>query len=161
MNEYLKSILILSVISGIVNSLISSNNSLKKYINYFISLVLVIIILSPVFKICKSFIGIKEYIENFKHSINTEEIIDDSNSIIINSGEESISNGIKNILISKFNFENNDVYVSLNIDKSDIGAIKINSVNIILTNKASWANADTVKEYLENMVGCKINVTRR
>ena len=65
------------------------------------------------------------------------------------------------MVISKFGFEETDVYVSLDLDKANIGSIKIRSVNVVLTNKASWSDTDRVKEYLDKTVGCKINVTRR
>lgn len=161
MNSYLKTILLLSVIGGIINSLIIPQNKVKKYVSYFISLIMILVILSPIFKFISSFENVKEYISNFYHSIRTEEIIEQSNSLIVKTSEENVCNGIKEIIISKFGFEKTDVYVSINCDKSDISCIKINEVTVILTNKASWSNIDAVKEYLDKTVGCKINVTRR
>ena len=160
MNEFLRSVLLLSVVSGIINSLII-NGTVKKYVNYLISLICVLIIISPVFNILSSISKIEEYINNFTHSIKTEEIINNSNSLIVNTSEEKVCNGIKEMVISKFGFEETDVYVSLDLDKADIGSIKIRSVNVVLTNKASWSDTDRVKEYLDKTVGCKINVTRR
>ena len=160
MNEFLRSVLLLSVVSGIMNSLII-NGTVKKYVNYLISLICVLIIISPVFNVLSSISKIEEYINNFTHSIKTEEIINNSNSLIVNTSEEKVCNGIKEMIISKFGFEETDVYVSLDLDKADIGSIKIRSVNVVLTNKASWSDTDRVKEYLDKTVGCKINVTRR
>jgi hypothetical protein len=160
MNEFLRSVLLLSVVSGIINSLII-NGTVKKYVNYLISLICVLIIISPVFNVLSSISKIEEYINNFTHSIKTEEIINNSNSLIVNTSEEKVCNGIKEMVISKFGFEETDVYVSLDLDKADIGSIKIRSVNVVLTNKASWSDTDRVKEYLDKTVGCKINVTRR
>lgn len=160
MNGLLKSILVLAVISGIINSLVNSG-VIKKYVNYFISLIVVLVLLSPLFKILSSFDSIKEYINNFIHSIKTEEIIDNSNELIVNTSEKRVCDGIKEMIISKFNFESTDVYVSLECNKSEISSIKITAVNVILTNKASWSDTDAVKAYLDKAVGCKINVTRR
>lgn len=160
MNEFLRSVLLLSVVSGIINSLII-NGTVKKYVNYLISLICVLIIISPVFNVLSSISKIEEYINNFTHSIKTEEIINNSNSLIVNTSEEKVCNGIKEMVISKFGFEETDVYVSLDLDKADIGSIKIRSVNVVLTNKASWSDTDRVKEYLDKTVGCKIKVTRR
>lgn len=161
MNNFLSGILVLAVISGIINSLVVSNNSLKKYVNYILGLVMAISVFSPVFSILSSFDNIKEYIEDFSHSIRTEEIIDNSSSIIVSSCEENVCNGIKELVISKFGFKETDVYVSLVCDKSDISSIKIREINVVLTNEASWSDTDRVKEYLDKAVGCKINVTRR
>lgn len=161
MGEFFKSIIILSVISGILGSILSSSGAIKKYISYFLSLIMILIFLSPVLNILSSFNKIGEYMDNFKHSIKTEEIIEKSNRLIINAGEESIRGGIKELIISKFNFEESDVYVYLNCDKSNINSIKINSIDVVLTNKASWTDTESVKEYLDKAVGCEINVTRR
>lgn len=160
MNSFLKSILTLSVIAGISSSIISST-LIKKYVNYFISLIMVLIIISPLFNFLSSLDNIKEYVEDFKHSIRTEEILSSSNELIVSSTEKSVCDGIKELILTKFGFDENDVYVSLECDKSNISSIKIKAVNITLTNKASWSDTDAVKDYLDKMIGCKINVKRR
>lgn len=161
MNMFFKSILSLSVVSGIASSILNSNSSIKKYVSYFISLIMILIIFSPVFNIVKSFDSIKEYISDFKHSIKTEEIIENSNELIINTSEFKICDGIKEMIITKFGFDTSDVFVTINCDKDNINSIKIKSIDVILTNKASWADVDLVKEYLDKAVGCEINVSRR
>ena len=117
--------------------------------------------LSIFFKIFSSFDSIKEYIKDFSHSIKTEEIIDNSNTLIVNTTSERVCEGIKELVITKFGFDENDVYITLELDEYDISAIKIRCVNVVLTNKASWSDTDKVKEYLDKTVGCQINVTRR
>lgn len=160
MNALFRSLLVLAVISGIINSLILQG-TVKKYVNYFISLIMVLVLLSPLFEILSSFDNVKEYINDFFHSIRTEEILDSSNTLIVNTSEQRVCDGIKEMIITKFAFEETDVYVSLECDKSDITSIKILAINVTLTNKASWSDTDKVKDYLDKMVGCKINVTRR
>lgn len=161
MNTYLNTILTLAIISGIVSTILSSHDKVKKYVSYLLSLIMMLVILTPLFNVFSSFENIKEYINDFYHSIKTEEIIENSNALIVNTSEESVCSGIKEMIISKFAFEENDVYVSLDCDKSDISAIKIRAVNVVLTNKASWSDTDKVTEYLDKMIGCKINVIRR
>lgn len=161
MNAFIKSILTLAVISGIANSVLSSAGAVKRYVNYFISLVMILVIMTPFFNVLSSLNGIKEYIEDFNHSIKTEEIINNSNNLIISNSERLTCNGIKELIITKFGFEESDVYVSLECDKENINAIQIKAVTVILTNAASWADTDNVKEYLDKTVGCKISVTRR
>ncbi len=160
MNEFFKAILIFSVISGIISSLIV-NGAVKKYVNYLISLIMVLIIISPIFNILSSINKIEEYMRDFSHSIKTEELINSSNALIVNTSEERVCDGIKEMIISKFGFEETDVYISLDLDKTEINSIKIKAVNVVLTNKASWSDTDRVKEYLDKTIGCKISVTRR
>ncbi len=161
MSGFLNSILVLAIASAIIGSLLSYNNTIKKYVSYFLSLIMLLVLLTPLFKLFSSFDIIKEYIKNFSHSIKTEEIIDNSNTLIVNTTSERVCDGIKELIITKFGFEESDVYVSLELDEYDISAIKIRAVNVVLTNKASWSDTDKVKEYLDKTVGCQINVTRR
>ncbi|MBQ8738025.1 MAG: stage III sporulation protein AF [Clostridia bacterium] len=160
MNDFFNAILIFSVISGIISSLII-NGAIKKYVNYLIGLIMVLVVMSPVFSVLSSINKIEEYMRDFSHSIKTEELINSSNTLIVNTSEERVCNGIKEMVISKFGFEETDVYISLDLDKAEINAIKIRAVNVVLTNKASWSDTDRVKEYLDKTIGCKINVTRR
>lgn len=161
MNTFIYSILTISIISAILSSFISSSNPLKKYINYLCSIILVFTILSPILSIFKNTFNVKEYISNFYHSINTEEIIQNSNTIIVNTSKKNVCNGIKEALISKFSFEETDVYVDLEINSKDITAIEITKVKVILTNKASWSDTDKVKSFLEELLSCQIDVSRR
>lgn len=160
MNDFFNAILIFSVISGIISSLII-NGAIKKYVNYLIGLIMVLVVMSPVFSVLSSINKIEEYMRDFSHSIKTEELINNSNTLIVNTSEERVCNGIKEMVISKFGFEETDVYISLDLDKAEINAIKIRAVNVVLTNKASWSDTDRVMEYLDKTIGCKINVTRR
>ncbi len=160
MREYVSTLLLVSVVGGIVSSLCSSLSSLKKYINYFIGLVAIICMLSPLTSLLSNIGATKDYIKEYFNSFASEEIIDNSNDIIINSGVDSIKNGIKSTIIQRFSFDESDVIVELDIDKSNIEAIKIKQINIILTGKASWSDVDNVKEYLENIIGGNISVKR-
>ena len=162
MKRYLYTILLLSLIIGIISSFISdTSNGTKKYINYLMGLIMVITILMPFKNMAAGILNLKEYINDFFTNIKTEQIIDESNSVIINSSKENISNGLKKALISKFGFSEKDIYVSIDTDETEISAIKLTGVNIIMTNNASWSNVDEVQKYMENLVGVRVSVTRK
>ena len=161
MNMFIKSILTLAIISGIANSILNSSGTIKRYVNYFISLIMILVVISPICNALSSIDHIEEYIEDFTHSIKTEEIINNSNHLIINNSEKLTCEGIKELIITKFGFQESDIYVSLDCDKENINSIQLKAVNVVLTNKASWADIDTVKDYLDKTIGCKVNVTRR
>ena len=162
MNGYLKAIVILAVLSGIIKAFISDNNSgTKKYINYLIGLIMVTVILLPFKNFTYQIGNIKEQISDFINGYDFENAINNSNFVIVNTTKEKVCEGLKEALISKFNFDERDVFIELTIDDTDISAIKITGVNIILTNKASWSNVDAVKSYMENLVGVNTNVTRK
>jgi hypothetical protein len=116
--------------------------------------------LSPLASFLSNIGSTKDFIKEYFDSFASEEIINSTNDIIINSGIDSIKNGIENTLIQKFGFNEGDIIVELDIDKSNIEAIKIKKINIILTGKASWSDVDRVKSYLESIIGGNISVKR-
>lgn len=162
MDAYVNTLLTVSVICGIVNSFLpSSKKSLKKYVGYVMGLVMALVILSPLASLVGGVGTIKENIKNFTDNLVIEEKTDNANKIIINATEKSICDKMKNMLISKYNFEETDVYVSLETEENASEAITVTKVVVTLTNKASWSDADRVKKYLENMLGCEISVSKR
>jgi hypothetical protein len=162
MTGYLRSIVILSIISGIIKAFFTDTGSnTKKYVNFLIGLIMVAVIISPLKDLRRKLNYAKDYINDFTNGIFTNEVIDKSNYIIIKSSKEKICEGIKEAVISKYNFDTRDIYVDIVMDTTEISAIKITGVNIILTNRASWSNVDEVKKYTENLVGVTVNVTRK
>jgi len=162
MSGYLRSIIILAVISGIIKAFFTdASTNTKKYINFLTGLVMVAIIISPLKDLRVKINNAREYISDFSNGIFASDVIDKSNYIIIKSSKEKICEGIKEAVISKYGFDKRDIYVDIIVDTTEISAIKITRVNIILTNRASWSNVDEVKKYTENLVGVKVNVTRK
>ena len=162
MNGYLKAIVIMAVLSGIIKAFMSDSASgTKKYVNYLIGLIMVTVIILPFKNFTYQISNIKEQISDFINGYDFGNALNDSNSVIVNTTKEKVCEGIKDALISKFGFDERDVFIELTIDDTEISAIKITGVNIILTNKASWSNVDTVKAYMENLGGVNTNVTRK
>ena len=162
MSGYLYSIIVLAVITGILRSVSSDMRSgIKKYVTFLSSLVMVTVIILPFGKITMGITDLRNAISDIYEGILSSNHINNSNSIIIDTGKDKISEGIKEALISKFNFDKKDVYVTVNTDETHINAVKILSVDIVLTNKASWSNVTQVKEYTENLIGVTANVTRK
>ena len=103
----------------------------------------------------------KEHINGIFESLDFQNKINDSNSVIVNTTKEKVTKGLRDALISKYGFDERDIFIELILDDSEISSIKITGVNIILTNKASWSNVDSVKSYTENLIGVNVNVTRK
>jgi len=160
MSKYIYSLLIISVVGGLINSIVSSFGT-RKYINYFINLLVVLCLLAPLTSTLKNITNIKENIKSFLVNDSIQETIDDSNNLIINTGLEAISEGIKNEIINKYNFDTKEVIVEIEGDSTNIEAVKIKKIKVILTGKASWTDVDAVKAFLDNMIGGNIVVIRR
>ena len=162
MKSYIYTILALAVVCGIISSLLSdTNQGTKKYVNFLMGLVMVITIMMPFKNLTYGISNIKNAVNGFFDNIKIQQIIDNSNTVIINSSKENICKGIKNSLLSKYGFNENEVEISLEIDTSEISAIKITGVNIILSGKAAWSDVNEVSKYMENLVGVNVNVTRK
>ena len=161
MNSYIYSLLIISVVGGIINSYTSSFGKTKKYVEYFIGLLIVITLISPIINVINNFSMFENNINDFVENLINEQELGNTNEIIINSSSEAIINGIKKDLVNKFNFDDKDLIIDLELDKNSIESIKIIKINVILTGKASWSDVDTVKEYLEKIIGGDIYVTRK
>ncbi len=162
MNGYIYTILVVAIIGGIVNSIVSeSYGSLKKHINYVVGLICVICLIAPLGSLIKNSGEIKEGISDFFDNVVNEEYLDSSNSLIVNTGVDKVCLGIKSTVIDKFGFDEGDVIVTLETDTQNIDSITITKINIVLTGKASWTDVKNVKDYIENLVGVKADVTRR
>ena len=161
MNNYIYSLLIVSLIGGIINTFTDGMGSTKRYISYFLSLMMVICMASPIFSVIKSTEGIKDNINSFFNEITDNDKLDGLNEIIVNTSTEAVIKGIKNTIVDRFGFDENEVFVEIETDKTSIESIKITKIKVILTGKASWSDVETVKEYLLNVVGGDVSVTRR
>ena len=162
MKGYIYTVLALAIICGIISSIISeANQGTKKYVNFLMGLIMVITIMLPFKNLTYGISNIKDTVNNFFTNLDTQHLIDKSNTVIINSSKENISKGIKNSIISKYGFDENEVKVSLEIDKSEISAIKITAVYIALSGKAAWSDVNDVSKYMENLVGVRVYVTRK
>ncbi len=162
MNGYIYTILVVAIIGGIVNSIVSeSYGSLKKHINYVVGLICVISLIAPLSSLIKNSGELKESISGFFDNVVNEEYLDSSNSLIVNTGVDKVCLGIKSTVIDKFGFDENDVIVTLETNTQNIDSITITKINIVLTGKASWTDVKNVKDYIENLVGVRADVTRR
>lgn len=122
---------------------------------------MVICMISPLIDVLENVSQIKENFSNFFEEITDSDSLNSKNEIIINTGTNALVKGIKNTLLEKYGFNEKEIIVELETDTTNIESIKITKINVILTGKASWSNVDSVKEYLEKIVGGDISVVRR
>ena len=160
MNKYVITIFISTFISGILLTL-TPEGKIKKYVQYIISLVLIISIIAPISSLLLSVTDLKRDLQDYISDILVSEKIEISNSLIINTGIEKISEGIKEAIVDKYNFDENEISVELILNGENISTIKIAKINVYLTGKSSWSDANKIEEYLKSLIGGDINVKRR
>ena len=160
MNGYIITLLVISFVGGIINSILP-NGGLKKYVKYIISLVCVISLVSPLSSIVLNASSIKDGVTSFVDKIIINDKVEISNSLILNTSAEKISEGIKDTIINKYNFEEKEVFVDVIFNKKNNAAITIDKIEVSLTGKASWSDCERIEEYLKSLTGCNISVKRR
>lgn len=160
MSGYISSILVIAVVGGIVTSLVSSSK-LKKHISYLIGLASTLVLLSPIATIFSSIDTIKENIESFINNTLTSDALNNTNSLIVTTGIDKISQGIKEVIINKYKFDENEVQIDIKTDSTDITSIKITQICITLTGKATWTDADNIEKTIEDYVGCNVIVKKK
>ena len=161
MSKYINTILISTFVGSIIIAIAPNKGNYKKYIRYIVSLVSLLCIISPLAQILFDITSLKSNVKNYLDDLFISEKVEISNSLIINTGVEKISNGIKDAIVEKYNFNENEVFVELVVDKANINAIKIKEINVFLAGKASWSDANKIEAYLKDLIGGEINVKRR
>lgn len=160
MKAYIFTIISISIISGILTSLLS-NNKLKKYVNFVSGLICTITLLAPITAIATNAYKISENITGFVNKLDVQNSIEKSNQIIISEGTEQISQGIKNAIVNKFSLSEKHLKIEIIIDDKNIDALIIKEVIIILTGEATWCDEKDIKDYIENLIGTKVTVMKQ
>ena len=160
MKAYIFTIITVSVIGGIVTSLISDENaSLKKRLNFIIGIICAIVLLSPIVSVVSNVNQVKKGINEFVGSINADN--SKLNTLIISNGAEKITSGIKKTVVNKFNIDEAEITVDLVLNNEDIESIEIEQIKIELTGKATWLDEFKIKEFVEEQTGCSVKIIKR
>ncbi len=162
MKEYIATIFLVSIVGSIIISMVSHRDpGLKKHISFVIGLIYAIVFISPVVSLAQNTELFKENMSNMFSELVTNDKIDKTNQIIVDSSVNKICNGIKEAIINEYNFNENDVKVNAQINDKNLQAITINKIEITLLNDATWYDADKIKDYVTNLVGCQVEVLKR
>lgn len=161
MKLYVMTIITVSVLGGIVSAMLPKDNSgLKKQVNFVIGLICAIALLSPVVSIAKNAGALTGEIEKAINSLEVKDSISQGNKIIIESGTEQISKGVTEAIISKYGFDTENVSVSLTVNDDKIEAIVLEKITVTLKNEATWTDGNKVKQYVEGLVGCPVQIIK-
>ena len=160
MSGYISSIITVSTIGGILVSLLSEKSSkLKKQIGFIVGLICALVFISPIIGVLNNSQMIKDNITNIILSIEGSHN-DISNEIIVGTSLEKIADGIKNMVVNKFELAENDVDVQAFVTGDSKDVIYIDYVEIRLKNGATWIDDKKIEEYVEEISGCKVQIKR-
>lgn len=161
MKIYFTTVLTISLIGGIITSLLpEKSNSLKKYIKYVIGLICTITLISPLTSVLGNITTLQSNINDFFNSNFSQNAIDTSNKLILDTGIEKVSSGIKSVLINKFKIAESNIDIDIISDDTDISAIKITKIIITLKGNATWENSESISNYLDGLISCDIEIKK-
>lgn len=150
MKNYFFTLLIASVLGGIIAVFVSGSNY-EKYIKYIASLICVVIILAPL----KSFISAPFTLpEEYKEATESTISITEANEAIASLTISGLDTYIKDILFSKFGI--NAPSTDIKIDWAD-NCLVINKITVFLANKDSKYQAK-VQKYLTETICDSVEV---
>ena len=162
MNNYLLTIILVSIGIGILDIISPNNSKISKYTQSIGLLVILCVIISPISKIVKT---IDEgFINNLKNNIliDTDEINEEYQNILNNYLSESsisaLENQIDEILNDKFDIPSNESEVKVitqYIDKT----LHLSEIKIALSGMSIFKNPYTIEEYFYNLLESKCTVT--
>ena len=160
MNSYIFAIITISIVGGITTSLIPPNNiRIKKHLNLVISLIFLIILIAPIKKTIDKTSIIKENIDSFIESINSN--VEYTNNLIVNTSIDKISLGIKEAIVNEFNFKDDYLKIVIDYNKDNIEAIQIIKVEIYLFNEATWSDESKIQEFIEKLINCDVKIIKK
>ncbi|MBQ7353008.1 MAG: stage III sporulation protein AF [Clostridia bacterium] len=161
MKIYFTTILTISLVGGIITSLLpEKSNSLKKYVKYVIGLICAITLISPLTSVLGNITKLQSNINDFFDSNFSQKAIDTSNNLVLETGIEKVSIGIKSVLINKFKIDESNIDIDIISDDTDISAIKIAKIIIILKGNATWENSESIRNYLDGLISCDIEIKK-
>ena len=160
MSGYICSIITVSTIGGILVSLLSDKSSkLKKQIGFIVGLICALVFISPIIGVLNNSQAIKDNITSIVLSIEGEHN-NISNEIIVGTSLEKIAQGIKSMIVNKFDLNEQDVEVQVFVTDDSKDVIYIDYVEIRLKNGATWIDDKKIEEYVQEMSGCKVQIKR-
>ena len=156
MRDYIRSILIVSVITGLVQSLLPSEK-MKKHIRFLSSCIVLLLLLHPLVTIGDALRGIYSDVNDLLDRIEAAEQSGMANgeALIQTYGEKAVSDYVNKYLSSEFALDQDEIEVQINNNESDI------LVTVILRGRASWADGTAIAERLKNKLSCPIKVIRK
>ena len=156
MRDYVRSILIVSVITGLVQSLLPSEK-MKKHIRFLSSCIVLLLLLHPLVTIGDALRGIYTDVNGLLDRIEAAEQsgIASGEALIQTYGEKAVSDYVKKYLSSEFALVPDEIEVQISNNEEDI------LVTVILRGRASWADGTAIAEQLRNKLSCPIKVIRK
>lgn len=166
MSAYLKGLITVSVITGIITALApeSKDGGLKKYIKYITSLILLVVLISPLVPVFTNIDSFGEQITNAAKNLTgadsegSDGSITTSTELILRESVRNIKREVSEITEGKFGIPKENIDVDIQCDSSDIENIVIKKIKIsIRGGSGNQAQVFLIEEYMREIFSCECN----
>ena len=156
MDQYIKTVLICSVITGILDTILPGE-SIKRHLRFLSSCIMLLVLLSPLLDLFPSVERIEYGVEDFLAKIEEAEQNGraEGEALIQSYGEDAVAAYIKEELEAEFSISDDEIEVIF--EKVDTETL----VHVILRGKASWTDGERVTIFLKEKLNCRVKVTRK
>lgn len=151
--QYIFSLMVISLASACVNMLTPDESETSKFVNFLVSAVVCVVLLSPIHSLLKTLPELLSYdIEAYAEVDSDEAVYADS---IINAAIDNIKRDISLSLQKKFSIDAEKIEIEY--DSSDIENIVINKVVIFIQKGNKYISSDICR-YLSSLLSCECEV---
>ncbi len=144
--EFIKNFCIIAVAGGLI-MLVSPNGKLQGHVKFIISLCMVCTLLSA---LVSAPAEIEKYLSQIE--IEVEESVtqggENARLTVAKTAKSNMEAEVKRLLCARFELAEEEVYVVVTLDTSDLSAVEISSVTAFISNAESYEGA---KEYLSGL----------
>ena len=161
MGQYLTSIIIVSIIIGIIELIAPRYGNLDKYVKMICTLIMLLVIISPVLEMINGFD--MDLIDEIKDKIDlpSDEKADEYNEIlkeyIKNHSIGELKLEIKSILDKEFKIPSEECDVEIFTQTLE-GNASVSKVQILLSGKSVFKNPYNIEDYISSLLGCGCQV---
>lgn len=161
MGKYLTSIIVVSIIIGIIQLIAPSHANLDKYIKMICTLVMLLVIISPILEIINDFdMDLLDEIKD-KIELPSEDKDNEYNEIlkeyIKNHSISELKLEIKSILDKEFEIPSEECDIQL-FTQTTQGKAVLSEVQILLSDRSIFKNPYKIEEYISSLLGCTCRV---
>lgn len=158
---YLMSLILVSVVASVVDMLSPNNGGIKKNLKLVVSLVALVLLLSPFTKFF-SYIASADSAEEFIDFLGVESAeydayANNTKNYIISGSVEQIKLGIKQQLLLKFSIPSDECEIFISVIQTESGPI-IDLVHAKLSGKSMWKDPVEIENYFSELLDCKFKV---
>lgn len=153
MKAYFASVMTAAIITAITSLISTDEAKTGKYVRHISSLMMLLVIASP---LGSSADDISKIWESFEFALDSETVSDtDYREHIISEAASLIEEDIISELAFRYRISQQHASVTVTLDADDYTDVKVKSIRITLTSYGAWADKGAVERYFKEKYECE------